>query len=193
MRTTTKPAPTPMTMADAAERELNGETTRLARTVRISLPSIATSREFLQPLCDLMWEHPQLRVQVTVSDRPVNPVAEGLDLAIQGGALADSGLIGRKLTELRPRLAAAASYAEVRGLPKRLTELRQHEALRFMGDRPQDHWVLVGPGRREQVVEGTLVRVLPRYSFAPFPVYASTRRRSAKVTAVVECVRRGFV
>lgn len=217
---------------DAAERELTGETTQFAGTVRLSLPSIAASREALRPLRDLMWEHSQLRVQVSVSDRPVNPVAEGLDLAIQGGALADSGLIARKLIELRPRLAASARYAEERGLPKRLADLRQHETLRFMGDRPQDHWVLVGPGGREHVVdvsgrfesddsrtlgeclyaglgigpvcdaelergveEGDLVRVLPRYCFAPLPVYAvyaSTRRRSAKVAAVVECVRRGL-
>jgi DNA-binding transcriptional LysR family regulator len=73
--------------------------------------------------------HSQLKVDVHVTMRVVDLVAEGSDLAIRYGDLNDSSLKARKVYELPHVVCAAPSYFRKRGTPQTIDDLRQHNCL----------------------------------------------------------------
>lgn len=77
-------------------------------------------------LCAL---HPQLKVDVHVTMRIVDLVAEGYDLAIRYGALNDSSLKARKVYELPHVVCASPRYLSRHGIPKDVSDLRKHNCL----------------------------------------------------------------
>lgn len=127
--------------ASAAELALERASEGLAGLVRIGVPSVL-ARDLLTGLAPALIEHPGLRLQISIHDRPVNPVSEGLDAVIMGGALDDSTLIARKLGEVRLVLAAKRDYLERRGRPKRPADLIDHNTLHFLRDPPVSFWEL---------------------------------------------------
>jgi DNA-binding transcriptional LysR family regulator len=73
--------------------------------------------------------HSQLKVDVHVTMRMVDLVAEGYDLAIRYGSLNDSSLKARKVYELPHVVCASPSYFAKRGTPQSIEELRRHNCL----------------------------------------------------------------
>ncbi len=81
--------------------------------------------------------HPGVRLELSVTDRPVDIIREGYDVAVRMGTLEDTGLVGRSLGEAHYMLVASPRYLERRGVPRTLEELRRHACLRFVsGGRP---------------------------------------------------------
>lgn len=211
--------------AEATEAALERSTKGLSGLVKIGVPSVLT-RDLLQCLAAVLGENPGLRLQVSVHDRPVNPVAEGLDLVVSGGGLVDSSLVARALGQVQLVLAASAGYLERRGRPKTPPDLLQHDTCHFRTNPPASSWELYDrQGERHNVpievkLESTdgralldamhadlcigtlskrllrsnpsLERVLPGFSFRPFPVRAvfpASSRRSARLLAIVGALK----
>ncbi|QIB35748.1 LysR family transcriptional regulator [Ancylobacter pratisalsi] len=100
--------------------------------------SLAFGRKVVAPMVvDFMQAHPQVQVDLLLSDSVVDLVTEGIDLAIRIAELTDSNLIARRLAENPRRLVASPAYIERFGAPARLDELKQHECLNS-ATRP--HW-----------------------------------------------------
>jgi DNA-binding transcriptional LysR family regulator len=76
--------------------------------------------------------HPDVRVELRLTERNVDLVREGYDLAIRMRTLPDTELVSRKLADLRTLLAAAPDYLARRGMPQRPEELRLHACLRYL-------------------------------------------------------------
>lgn len=129
---------------DTIETELEDSPEQLSGVVKLGVPSVLT-RDLLQSLAPLLGAHPQLRIQLSVHDRPVNPVAAGLDLLVIGGGLADSTLVSKRIGEIRLVLAAHRDYLDRRGRPNTPSALERHDTLHFLTDPPATSWVLVGP------------------------------------------------
>lgn len=73
-------------------------------------------------------EHPEVTVEVLLTDRTLDLVAEGIDLALRGAAaLPDSSLVGRKLASLEFWLVASPAYLKRRGTPRTPAELAEHD------------------------------------------------------------------
>lgn len=85
---------------------------------------------------------PQVTVEADWSNRVVDLVHEGFDVAIRLGDLPDSTLAARKLGELQYGLYATPSYLERFGTPVHAQGLKQHALLMFTGGRSKDGWVL---------------------------------------------------
>lgn len=126
---------------DATETDLERSAERLSGVVKLGVPSVLT-RDLLEALAPLLREHPALRVQLSVHDRQVNPVAAGLDLVVVGGGLSDSTLISRRIGQVERVLAASPSYLQRRGRPQTPEDLAQHDTLHFLMDQPTTAWVL---------------------------------------------------
>jgi len=77
-------------------------------------------------------QYPQVQVELNITNRNVDLVAEGFDLAIRLGQLPDSGLVGRKLEDAPLLLVAAPDYLQRRGTPQTLDDLQQHLCLPFV-------------------------------------------------------------
>lgn len=84
-------------------------------------------------------DHPRVKIHLDASDRLVDLVNEGFDVAIRFGSLADSSLIARTLSPNEYVLCAAPSYLDRKGRPKALDLLGEHDAILF-GTPPSNIW-----------------------------------------------------
>lgn len=111
--------------------------------LRITAP-IEFGQLFLgRVLGEFMRQYPQISAEVELTSRDVDPLEEGVDIAIQVGQPRDSTLIARKLFESRRRLCASPAYLAQHGTPRSVQELAGHRAIQLPLDSPR-HWPLLG-------------------------------------------------
>ncbi|MCB4770694.1 LysR family transcriptional regulator [Ancylobacter sp. Lp-2] len=136
----------------AALASLRGRQGGASGLLRLSA-SLAFGRQVVAPLVvEFMAAHPQVTVDLQLSDSVVDIVAEGLDLAIRIAPLDDSSLIAQRLTDNPRWLVAAPGYLERRGAPGDLAELAGHECLTVSA---VPHWSFrVGTAMRRVKVAG---------------------------------------
>src|SRR5690606_39628526 len=90
-----------------------------------------------------MRQYPQISAEVELTSRDVDPLEEGIDIAIQVGQPRDSTLIARKLFESRRCLCASPEYLAQHGAPRTIQELAGHRAILLPQDSPR-YWPLIG-------------------------------------------------
>lgn len=102
--------------------------------------------------------YPQVELDLSLDDRIVDLLADGLDLAVRVGALRDSGLIARRLATARQLCAASPAYLAARGGgPSHPDELAGHDCLRYTLRRNPDRWDFArGPESATVRVRGPL-------------------------------------
>lgn len=94
---------------------------------------------------EFMAQHPEVRLDVTLGDRTVDLLDEGVDLAVRIAQLPDSSLISRALGSTRLVLCASPDYVKRRGAPQHPTELASHEVIAYSLLAMGDHWSFTGP------------------------------------------------
>lgn len=119
-------------LIDDAERTIQGQEGELTGRVRLSVPTTYGHYRLPAVLCRFNRQYPQVRIELSISNRNVDLVAEGFDLAIRLGQLPDSGLIRRKLEDARLCLVAAPDYLQRAGIPGSVDELATHACLPFV-------------------------------------------------------------
>ena len=113
-----------------AESELTSSLSQPTGKLRISLPVIGY-RLLLPALTAFSRLYPQVELDLDFSDRLVNLIDEGVDVAIRSGELADSRLIARKLGGFRFVLCASPAYLAEYGVPGSPAELAAHKCIFF--------------------------------------------------------------
>ena len=115
----------------------------------LSLTSATTFGErFIAPLVnDFLLEHPRLEVRMHFTNRQVDIIDEGFDIAIRMGRLEDSSLVARRLCERREYVVGAPAYFAHISQPHALAELSLHRCL--VGSR--DHWRFAVEGVRREL------------------------------------------
>ncbi|WP_043238178.1 LysR family transcriptional regulator [Stutzerimonas azotifigens] len=109
-----------------AVSDLNSAPTGLLRMTA----AVAYGERFIVPLVnDFMAAHPQLRVEIELTNRLLDLVHEGFDLAIRLGRLTDSSLVATRLAPRAMHLCAAPEYLARYGRPHTLSELAHHNCL----------------------------------------------------------------
>ncbi|WP_119168956.1 LysR family transcriptional regulator [Algihabitans albus] len=83
---------------------------------------------------------PELEVDLSLNDRPVDLVEEGYDLAIRIGKLDDSSLVARRLAPMRRFLFAAPDYLARAGRPEHPNDLKQHDCLLYAYQTSDQTW-----------------------------------------------------
>jgi LysR family transcriptional regulator for bpeEF and oprC len=83
-------------------------------------------------LPDFFRRYPDIVLEISASERHVDLVGEGLDLAVRHGSLVDSSLTARKLTETDFVLVATPDYLAQRGVPQRLPDIDAHTCVVFL-------------------------------------------------------------
>lgn len=98
--------------------------------LRVDLPTTFGRRHILPSLLTLGLRYPRLDLSVSLRDRPVDLVNEGIDLAVRIGVLPDSSeLIARRLGEQRLVICAAPAYLKRHGVPTNRADLANHDCL----------------------------------------------------------------
>lgn len=130
---------------------------RLRRDTLEGLLRVGTSLTFGWMIVDpmlfgFMQENPHLTVEVNHDDRYVDMVAQGVDLAIRLGKLADSSLGGRYLGSNPWVMVASPAYLEQHGEPRDPDDLARHACLIYSTVQGSDHWQMRSPsGERVSV------------------------------------------
>lgn len=120
-------------MIDDAERAIQGPTgASLTGHVRISVPTTYGHYRLPAMLDRFTQIHPEVQVELSITNRNVDLVAEGYDLAIRLGPFPDSGLVARKLEDAPLRLVASPHYLERAGVPRSVEDLATHQCLPFV-------------------------------------------------------------
>ncbi|MES2245923.1 MAG: LysR family transcriptional regulator [Pseudomonadota bacterium] len=107
-------------------------------------------------VADFLAANPLVRLDFVLSDAKADLIAEQIDVAFRGGALPDSGYVGRKL--LGPRtdgLVASPAYIATHGAPATLQDLADHACVTAAHPSGRATWRLVGPDGTEEEVQVT--------------------------------------
>jgi DNA-binding transcriptional LysR family regulator len=139
---------------DDAENAARG-TDSLRGTLRVALSGAFGIREVIPRLPGFEERHPKLHIELLMSDRTQDLVAEGADMALRLGRLADSGF-GARLLGKAPRLAVASpAYLARRGSPQTPADLARHDCILGPGLSGRTGWTFTRSGRAVSVaVEG---------------------------------------
>ncbi|RMN17456.1 hypothetical protein ALQ63_01363 [Serratia plymuthica] len=115
--------------------------------LRVSMPAIGY-RMLVPLLADFSALYPEVELDVDFNDRMVDLIAEGIDVAVRSGELADSRLMARRLGPFRLILAGAPEYLQRRGVPQGPEDLLEHACLRYRypGGQQLQEWRLFSDG-----------------------------------------------
>jgi LysR family transcriptional regulator, regulator for bpeEF and oprC len=116
-----------------------------AGLVRVA-SSAALGRMYLVPRLPAFFERfPDVAVQFEISERHVNLIEDGIDVALRIGILADSGLVARRIGSARGVTVASPAYLERRGTPETPAELANHDCVAFVFHGSPRPWTFKGP------------------------------------------------
>lgn len=118
--------------------------------LRINAP-MSFGALYLGPaIAAFMASYPDLKIELTLNDRFIDPLEEGVDVTIRIGLLRDSSLIARRLAPARLVLVAAPSYLKQHGTPKIPGDLSQHRCLVYGHTTTLQRWELTHDGQTIQ-------------------------------------------
>ncbi|MFB9267205.1 LysR family transcriptional regulator [Bradyrhizobium erythrophlei] len=120
-------------LADIGEAEdaVGGERTRPEGRLVISAP-MGFGRLHVGPVVSTyLTRYPDVGVDLRLSDRVINLVEDGVDLAVRIGHLPDSTLVARHVGEMRRIVVASPGYLKARGEPKRPADISGHDTIQF--------------------------------------------------------------
>ncbi|MGJ8647449.1 MAG: LysR family transcriptional regulator [Marinomonas colpomeniae] len=125
---------------------------------------------YIAPLMnDFLLNHPKIELDFHLTNRAVDLIEEGYDLAIRMGAMKDSSHLSRRLCDREEFLCASRDYIDQHGMPHTLAELSKHKCL--IGS--NNHWLFQQDGQRKEV------RI-------------NSQWRSNSGTALLDAVRKGL-
>ncbi|HHA1405040.1 MULTISPECIES: LysR family transcriptional regulator [Enterobacter] len=119
-------------LLDEAERDGQGQEGDLTGRVRMSVPTTYGHYRLPPLLARFSQHYPRVQVDLNITNRNVDLIAEGFDLAIRLGQMPDSGLVARKLEDAALLLVASPAYLHRMGTPQTLDDLHRHMCLPFI-------------------------------------------------------------
>lgn len=118
-------------LIDNAERVIQGEQLQISGKIKLSVPT-TYGHYRLPPLLEkFLLQYPDIQIEISISNRNVDLIAEGFDLAIRQGHLPNSSFVARPLEQAPLKLVASPTYLKRMGIPKTLEELNHHQCIAF--------------------------------------------------------------
>lgn len=128
---------------DDAEAFVTGRSSTAKGVLKISAPTSFGRMHIAPHLKPFLNANPELSVNLVLSDRFIDIVGEGYDLAIRIGDLSDTSLVAKKLAPVRRVLCASPAYLAENGIPQSIEDLSNHICL----SQNNYLWRLEGPGQ----------------------------------------------
>lgn len=130
---------------DEAEAEVSARSGAARGLLKLNVP-VTFGLLHLAPLwSEFMARHPGVVLDITLSDRVVDLVEEGYDMAVRIGRLASSSLIGRQLSSTRMALCASPGYLAAHGAPRHPRDLADHAVISYSLFSMGEQWEFEGP------------------------------------------------
>ncbi|KAA0086309.1 LysR family transcriptional regulator [Trinickia soli] len=117
---------------DEMEAELTHAKLNPKGRLKVNLPALVAKMIIIPALPDFFARYPDIEVEMGLSDRQVDIVEEGVDCVIRTGDLEDSGLVARRIGNMRRITCASPAYLEKYGEPKTIEDLHQHIGVNYV-------------------------------------------------------------
>jgi DNA-binding transcriptional LysR family regulator len=152
-------------ISEAVDSIVSNHQATVSGAVRLSAPP-SLSESLLTPLlCAFRESYPDVRLQALITERYVDHIADGVDLAFRFGTVRNASLVARKLLTYRHRLVASPAYLKKVTPPQRPTDLSAHRMITFSYWKPETTFTFVHVnGRDKETI--TLVPHLSMNDFA---------------------------
>ncbi|WP_375777397.1 LysR family transcriptional regulator [Bradyrhizobium sp. ma5] len=140
-------------LADVEEAEdaVESERTRPEGRLVISAP-FGFGRLHVSPVVTAyLKRYPDVGVDLRLSDRRINLVEDGVDLAVRLGHLPDSTLVARHVGQMRRIVVVSAGYLKLRGEPKRPADLTAHDTIQFGAMTATPDWRFMEDGQEIRI------------------------------------------
>jgi DNA-binding transcriptional LysR family regulator len=136
---------------EEAESAAEGERTRPGGRLVVSAPN-GFGRLHVSPVMSAyLKRYPEVSADLRLSDRMINLVEEGVDLAVRIGHLPDSTLVARHVGEMQRIVVASKDYLKRRGEPKTPEAIASHDTIHFGAMTAEPDWRFVADGREIRV------------------------------------------
>ena len=171
--------------AQAAREAVDRLSAEPRGTVRVSVPVSMAQQQFPKLLPEFMALYPKVRVQLIVSNRRVDVINEGVDVALRVRAkLDDDGsLVMRSFGQIQELLVASPAYLDRAGRPTSPEQLTEHVTLSVSEDDARQRWELHGPNDEVRRIE-----LQPRVTGFDFPMMQAMARDGIGITLLPETV-----
>jgi DNA-binding transcriptional LysR family regulator len=137
-------------LSETVDHIISNQVSEVSGLLRLSAPP-SISDTLLSPLIRAFQSiYPNVRVQILVTDRYVDHIAEGIDLVFRRGTLKDSSLVTRTILTYRHQLVASPAYLSRCKPPTRPGDLLNHRLLAFEHWRPEYRWSFVHMNGRDR-------------------------------------------
>lgn len=124
--------------------------------LRITAPIVFGRLHVLPLVTDFLVRYPSVSVRLFLTDRPIDLVEEGFDLALRIGDLADLSAIATRVGAVGRTVVAAPSYLATRGTPLTPDDLAAHDTISFGGSSDRPRWIF------RRAAEQRSVAITPR-------------------------------
>lgn len=141
-----------------ARSEVQGMVRAPAGRLRVSMEADVASLLLAPAIAKMHRQYPQINLDIDLSPRRVDLIAEGFDAAVRIGPLPDSTLIVRELIKLPVGLYASKNYLRLRGQPRKPADLGHHARLHLLHQHDDGAWHLHSGKKRASIASrGALV------------------------------------
>lgn len=127
-------------ISDAVEHSISYQLSHVSGLLRLSAPPNLSDSLVAPLVLAFQASYPHVRVQLFVTDRVVDHITEGIDLAFHVGALKDSSMVATRLLVYRHRLLASPGYLQKFRMPETPADLNNHRLLAFSHHSTERTW-----------------------------------------------------
>jgi DNA-binding transcriptional LysR family regulator len=135
---------------ESVESIVSNHKASVSGVLRLSAPPNVSESLLTPLLCGFRDAHPNVRVQALITERHIDHIADGVDLAFRVGVLPDAALVARRLLTYRHRLVASPEYLKKVAPPKKPADLVDHRMITFSYWKPQTTFTFLHASRKEK-------------------------------------------
>jgi DNA-binding transcriptional LysR family regulator len=118
---------------EATEAEIASARLSPSGTLRVQAPPVMIGDHFGPALPDFLARYPRLTVEFLVTNRPIDLIAENVDVAMRTGNLPNSSMVASKIIDLTQFICASPGYLSRHGRPRVAADLARHQCLILNG------------------------------------------------------------
>ncbi len=133
-----------------AENSVTGYGENMKGNIRITMPAVSANLILSESIAEFCKQHPEISVDLHITNRLVDLIEEGFDLAVRTAELEDSSLIAKRLIDSQWVICATPDYLKQYGMPQTPEELENHECLIYKFDNNSNNvWPLHIDGTKQ--------------------------------------------
>jgi DNA-binding transcriptional LysR family regulator len=135
---------------EAVDSIVSNHQATVSGVLRLSAPPNVSESLLTPLLCAFRGSYPKVRVQALITERHIDHIADGVDLAFRYGALRDASLVARRLLTYRHRLVASPEYLKRVEPPRKPADLLSHPMITFSYWKPETTFTFVHVSSKEK-------------------------------------------